>query len=124
MNFTLRGIQTFEYIPNPLSEPIAFCRAIFGNLMGFKKIYVLMAGMLLTFLLPHQARLKQAGFLLIMIGIPLQLLLLADLQKSYWFIQRQFVWVMAFYAFFLGWCWDSVAGYAYARNDRSRLKRT
>ena len=43
-----------------------------------------------------------------MIVLPLQLLFLADLFNRYWFIQRQFVWVMAWYAFFLGWCWDSI----------------
>lgn len=112
-----REIQTFEYIPNPLMDPVGFARAIFGNLMGFKAVYLLglkikikwlVNGILLALLIPQKDRFKQLGFFLVMIVLPLQLLFLADLFNQYWFIQRQFVWVMAWYAFFLGWCWDSV----------------
>lgn len=131
-NFMARGIYTFEYIPNPFTDFIGFLRAIFGNLMGFKRVTIfglaikikwLVNGILLAFLLPHRERFKQMGFSLILIVIPLQLLLLADLQNSYWFIQRQFVWVMAFYAFLLGWCWDSIATYGLAWVNKVQVKK-
>jgi 4-amino-4-deoxy-L-arabinose transferase-like glycosyltransferase len=129
-----REIQTFEYIPNPLMDSVGFARAIFGNLMGFKAVYLLglkikikwlVNGILLALLIPQKDRSKQLGFFLVMIVLPLQLLFLADLFNRYWFIQRQFVWVMAWYAFFLGWCWDSIitATVEWVKIKRQTLKK-
>jgi len=42
-----------------------------------------------------------------MVVIPMTVLCLIDLGRRYWFLQRQFVWVMPLFALFLGWCWDS-----------------
>ncbi len=115
-NAIARGISTFEYIPNPLTDLTGFVRGVFGNLIGFKTIHFfgfglkikwLVNGILLAFLFSPE-RWKQLGFFMILIVAPILLLLWADVSNHYWFIQRQFVWVMAWYAFFLGWCWDSV----------------
>ncbi len=112
-----RGMNTFDYIPNPL-DLLGFLRAIFGNLMGFKSVDLaifkidlrwLIYGTLPALLLPHRERFRKMGFYLILIVLPLQLLFLMDLFNGYWYLQRQFVWVMAWHAFFLGWCWDSIA---------------
>jgi len=39
------------------------------------------------------------------------MILFIDLRSEYWFLQRQFVWVMPAFALFLGWAWESCALY-------------
>ncbi len=107
-DFLARKIGTFDYIPNPIIELNRFFRTVFGNLMGFKRIKFLVNGIILALLIPHKERFRQIGFFFILIVFPLQLILLADLSKSYWFIQRQFTWVMPLFAILVAWCWDSV----------------
>lgn len=97
----------FEFIPNPLMNTTGFLKAIFGNLVGYKKLYFLIIGTIFPFLIPYKERFTQIVFLLILVFIPIQLILLSDLWANYWFIQRQFIWVMPLFAFFLGWTWDS-----------------
>lgn len=100
--------DTFRYIPNPLSQPIGFIKGVLGNLIGYRPLYVLLLGPLLFFLLPRVNKFPQLIALLILVVLPLELILLVDLKTNYWFLQRQFVWVMPYFAFFLGWTWDSV----------------
>ncbi|HBR15727.1 MAG TPA: hypothetical protein DD723_09375 [Candidatus Omnitrophica bacterium] len=108
-----RGINTFDYIPNPLMNFNEFFETVTNNLIAFKKFKFkfFLNGIWLAFLLPHSLRLKQIGFFLLLIVLPIELALLGDLHKGYWFVQRQFVWVMPLYAFFLGWCWDAILMY-------------
>jgi len=103
-----RNIGTFDYIPNPMVSFNRFSRTIFGNLLGFKKVKFLVNGLILALLVPHKERWAQAGFFFLLIALPLQLLLMADLSKSYWFVQRQFTWVMPLFAILVAWCWDSL----------------
>jgi hypothetical protein len=110
------GINTFDFYPNPsssLSDFSRFFRQISFNLMAHKHYGQkhLALGVWIAFLLPHRDRLKQIGFFLLMIVLPIELILSSDLSSGYWFLDRQFVWVMSLYAFFLGWCWDSIAIY-------------
>jgi len=97
----------FDFIPNPIINISGFVKAIFGNLLGFKKMYFLFIGVLFPFFIPYKERFSQIGFLFITVIIPIQLIFLSDLHSGYYFVQRQFIWVMPFFAFFLGWVWDS-----------------
>lgn len=101
-------ILTFEYIPNPMVDTIGFLKGVLGNLMGFKPFYVLLGGPILSILLPHALRLKQLGFALVLIILPISLLLISNLIGGYWFLQRQFIWVTALFGFFVAWCWEGV----------------
>jgi len=101
----------FNWIPNPIYNPLGFLKAIFGNLVGYKILYPLLLGVLFPFILPYKDRFKQIGFLFITVIIPIQLLVLVSLKIGYWFLQRQFIWIMPFFAFFLGWSWESFMFY-------------
>lgn len=100
--------DTFKFIPSPAVNPLGFLKAIVGNLMGEKKLYFLLVGLALGFILPHSDRRKQIMLSFAVILVPITALFLNDLIKEYMFLQRQFVWVMPLFAFFLGWCWDSL----------------
>jgi len=106
--FSDRNITTFDYIPNPLFDFIGFLKSIFGNLIGYRKFYILLPGVFIPFFLPVKNRYKLIGFLLALVALPLMLLLFSVLKSGYWFLQRQFVWVMPFFALFLAWSWDSL----------------
>ena len=43
-----------------------------------------------------------------MILLPIGLIFAMDVYSQYWFIQRQFVFVMPFFAFFVAWSWDAI----------------
>ncbi len=105
------GIRnTFDFFPNPLDDFARFFRQVFANLMAHKQYGQkhLALGIWASFLLPHKDRFRQIGFFLLMIVLPIELILVADAISGYWFLDRQFVWVMSLYAFFLGWCWDAI----------------
>ena len=105
-----RGINTFDYIPNPLDDLRRFLRTVMNCLIGFKKFKFkhIVNGVILALLIPHKERTRQIGFLLILVVLPIEIMLLGDLHKGYWFLSRQFICIMPLYAFFLGWCWDTV----------------
>ncbi len=110
------GNQTFSFIPNPLNDPIEFLKGIFCNLIGYKNLYFLFAGLIISFCFPHKDRNHQLWFLLILILLPIALLLLLDLKGGYWFIQTQFIWIMPLFAVLLGWCWESILLRLYPKN--------
>lgn len=105
------NFNPFQYIPNPLINTIGFLKAIFGNLVGYKKLYFLLIGVIFPFLIPYKGRLKQAFFLLWMVFTPIGLIMFNNIISNYWFVQRQFIWVMPFFTFFLGWSWESLILY-------------
>ena len=107
-----RGINTFDFIPNPLIAPGGFLRSLFGNLVGKKALYPLLIGVIGTFLIPHKNKAHQVMFLSLLVLLPIELILFTDLRTCYWFVQRQFVWVMPFFAVWLGWCWDTIFLYS------------
>lgn len=98
----------FEYIPNPFSNIIGFLKGIFCNLVGFKKLYFLFLGVFIPLFFSYRDRNKQLLFLFLNVIIPINFILLSDIVIKYWFLQRQFIWVMPFFAFYLGWVWDSL----------------
>jgi len=110
-----RNINTFDFIPNPLVSLNVFLRTVMGNLAGYKKLKWLVNGILLCFLIPHKERWQKVGFLLILIILPIELICVADARTGYWFLQRQFIWVMPYYAFLLGWCWDTIAQFIFSK---------
>lgn len=100
-------VDTFYFIPSPLKDFSGFLKGIFGNLVGFKGFYCALIGILFPFLFPYKGRIKQIGFLIFAVFLPISLIFFLDLKNAYWFVQRQFVWVIPLFAFFLGWSWDS-----------------
>lgn len=98
---------TFAHIPNPLDDTIGFLKAIFGNLMGDKRLYPLLISIVFPFIIPFRDSYKQIGFLFITVFLPIILILHADLITRYYFLQRQFIWTMPFFALFMGWVWES-----------------
>lgn len=107
--------NTFEYIPNPIVNIKAFLKTVILLLVGYKMLYFLLLGALIPVFIHYKDRFKQIGFLLICVLIPIQFVLLSDLFSGYWFVQRQFIWVMPLFAFFLGWCWESLYVYTKER---------
>jgi hypothetical protein len=101
------GMNTFQYISNPLENSIGFLKSIFGSLVGNKKMYFLLLGVIAPFVLPYKNRFEQIAFLFILVLMPIATILLANILTHYWFLQRLFIWVMPFFALFLGWTWDS-----------------
>jgi len=102
------GGNVFLFIPNPLENISGFLKGVFGNLMGYKKLYFLLAGMIIAPFVPYKNRIQQALFVMTTVFIPIGLILIMDIKSDYWFLQRQFCWVIPFFAFFIGWVWDSL----------------
>jgi len=114
------NLNTFKYIPNPLKDIIGFLKGIFGNLVGYKKFYFLLIAVFFPWFVFYKGRLKQILFLGITVFLPLGMMLLSNVMQQYWFLQRQFIWVMPWFAFFLGWSWDSFINYI---NEKFRLRK-
>ena len=110
LNVKLAQNNTFDFFPNPTVHLRNFLRTVMGNLIGFKKFGFkqLVNGIILAMLLPHKDRKKQLGFLLVLVVLPIMLKLVSDVRAGYWFLQRQFVWVMPLFGFYMAWCWESV----------------
>lgn len=98
---------TFGYIPNPAHNPIGFLKGVFCNLVGDKRLYILFLGFFVPFFFSYKERGKQLLLLFINILMPICLIFISDFVSEYSFIQRQFIWVMPLFAFFLGWSWES-----------------
>jgi len=99
--------NTFRFVPNPLINAVGFLKAVFGNLVGTKALYVFLAGLFFPLVFPYKARYAQLGLLFLLVLVPIGLLLIAAMKARYWFIQRHFVWLMPFFAVYLGWAWES-----------------
>jgi len=99
--------SVFQYIPDPRTTPLGFLKGVFGNLVGNRVLYVLLPGLAIPFVIPENPdRMRQIAFLTLCILAPIGVILFIDVETKYWFIQRQFIWVMPFFAFYLGWSWD------------------
>lgn len=100
-------LPTFRYIPNPAHNLLGFLKGIFCNIVGRKQLYFLFIGIIIPFVFSYKDRFKQLLFLFVNILSPIGLILLAGYISNYSFMQRQFIWVMPLFAFFLGWAYDS-----------------
>jgi len=101
------GINPYAFIPSPFHNIAGFLKAIFGNLIGFRNLYFLLLGLIIPFIFSYKDKHKQLLFLCVNIIFPIVFIFLFDIAAGYWFLQRQFIWVMPLFAFFLGWAWDS-----------------
>ncbi len=104
-----RTMNTFDYIPNPLVSMAGFVKGVLGNLLGNRKLYIFVPAVIFPFIFPLSKRWLQILFFLTLVVFPLELLLIGVLNQGYWFLQRQFTWVVPFWALSLGWAWDSFA---------------
>jgi len=108
----------WQFIPSPINNPIGFLKAIFGNLIGERRLYFLLAGVLFPWFIPYKNRGRQIVFFLTLIVLPILLILAVVLKNQYWFLQRHFVWVMPLFALFLAQAWDSAIVYIKAKAAR------
>ena len=111
-------LSTFEFIQNPTQNPIGFLKDVFGNICGDTRFKFLLLACLPF--LPNPNWAKQFTFLAVLVILPIEIILLLDLKSQYWFVQRQFVWVMPFFAIWVGWSIDSL--YMSFLNHRCKIK--
>jgi hypothetical protein len=104
--------ETFEVISNPAVKPYAFFKTIMISLVANKWRSFFLFSIVLSLLLPVGKKFEQFVFAGILIILPISLILYADLRSHYWFLDRQFVWVMPFASIFLGWQWDNIYCFA------------
>ncbi len=112
-------VDTFQYIPSPKNNMVGFLKGVIGNLIGLKVFYIFLVGLFIM-LFPHPARRKQLIYFIVLIFLPIGLILLVDVLTHYWFLQRQFTWVMPFFALFLGWQWDSMINFSLAKFRKAK----
>lgn len=98
--------NVFQFLPSPFLDLVDFLRIVLAILAGYKPFHFFMFGVLALFL-PNASRLRQLSLLLLLVIIPVALILYTDIRSQYWFLQRQFIWVMPFFIIFLGWGWDT-----------------
>ena len=117
-------VNTFEYIPDPFKDTFGFFRAVLANLIGyrFRGLYLLLLGIVFPLAIPYKQRLEQIAFLLLLIVVPITVILIADVKNSYWFVQRQFIWAMPFFAIFLAWAWESALSWLVGRSFFDTLR--
>ncbi len=109
-------VNSYEFIASPLVHPVSFLKAVVGNLVGDRRLYVLLAGCFFIFVLPRLQQFKQLAFLLILVVLPILMILYFDIRSRYWFLQRQFIWVTPFFILWIAWFWDM--GYVFLRRKR------
>lgn len=108
IDISARPVFEHTPIPNPLIRPLGFFKTIvIDDLLGHAPSSFLLVGLPLAFLFPNKNKPRLLGFFLLMIVLVIEGILLAALWKQYMFLPRQFIWAIPFFAFFIGWCWDS-----------------
>lgn len=95
-----------DFIPGPFLNPVGFLKGVLGNLLGFKILYFLLLSIVFPFILPFKDRLRLILFFATLILMPLVLIYILDTIVVYFFIPRQFIWIIPFFALYLGWSWD------------------
>lgn len=98
----------FLFIPNPLEQPIGFFKGVVGNLLGREVFYVLLIPLAAALGMRHARRCLFWGFFLTLVVLPIMILFWSNLAKDYWFLQRQFVWVMPYFILLLGMSTEAV----------------
>jgi len=102
------GRLVFQFIPNPMTGFWhSFNRIVFYNLIGFKRLYFLLGGLVLLVFVPFAEKLKKLAFFLILVILPIEMTIVAALNSGYWFLIRQYIHTAPLFAFFLGLVWDS-----------------
>lgn len=100
----------FDYYPNAANDFVHFVRQVLCNLRGDKSHgqKFLELGIWFSIIFSQKDRFKLIGFFLLMIILPITVILTLAIYEKYWFLDRQFIWIMLLYAFFIAWCWDSI----------------
>ena len=119
------GKHPFEFSPNPLDGFLSFFnRIVLYNLIGYKRLNFLLGIFVISLFVPYAAKLKRLGFFLTLILLPIEIILVASIMNSYWFLFRQYIFVVPLFAFFLGWLWDSSVHYYikyFRQSNREKL---
>jgi len=97
--------DTFLYIKKGV---IPVAKGIVGNLMGYRKFYFLLLGLAISFIVPNKEKFNQVTLFVVAIACPTLLIFWLSVVNHYWFIPRLFIWVVPWFAFLIGWCWDSI----------------
>lgn len=116
--------DVFAFIPNPIVQPLGFLKGVFCNLVGHKANYLFCAGLILSLVLGHPDQRKHLSFLLLLVILPIEVIFLADINNQYWFVQRQFIWIMPLFALLLGWAWESCIFYFSYMLERRRVVKS
>jgi hypothetical protein len=106
----MNTINEFEFIANPFVNGIQFARDIVGNLLGITTWwkFILFAGLIMALFVRPSQRNSYLVFGSIFVVIPIELILLSDLYKDYWFIQRQFIWTMPYFTLLIACAWEGL----------------
>jgi hypothetical protein len=84
---------------------------IFGNLGDINLRWAWMAQLLIVAagaLVPDKQRAARVGFLILCVILPIALILFIDYRQHYWFLPRQFVWVMPLWGILVGQSLESI----------------
>jgi len=130
--------EVFEFVPNPFSNSatvsdtmavpnpsaasnpntisnsdgspgyLVFAGYLANHMISLRSLYLLFLGIIAAFILKQKDRYSQIVFLITLIILPIVSIFILDIAINYWFLPRQYTWVIALNAFFLGWCWDSI----------------
>ena len=103
-----KTIDVFQFIPNPLENPRVFLRSVVGNLLGCKYLAPLLLGPIISIFWPKESRKEMLLGFLMLVVMPILLILISDSMSGYWFIQRQFIWVMSLFTLLIGLSWDKI----------------
>ena len=90
-------VNTWQYVHNPTSDFRGFFTHTINNLLTHT-LYPLLLGIIVGW--------RKIWFFIFIVLIPLLLILFIDIKSSYWFLPRQYTYLMPLFAFYLGWCWD------------------
>ncbi len=119
--------QVFEFTPNPFSlssfssnsngSPgfLVLAGYLANHMIGLRSLYFLLLGIVAAFIISHQDRRGQLIYFFTLIVSPILCVLILDITINYWFLPRQYIWVISLNCFFVGWCWDSLISTLYER---------
>ncbi len=102
------GVDTFEFSGEGAVSVLKFVVANLGDISiryGWLLPALLIAG---GVALPLPGRSRRILYMICLIAIPIAILFLQDIKGSYWFLQRQFVWVMPFASLLAALSMDSI----------------
>lgn len=101
--------NVFYFLPDPHKNLNEFLYTLIVTIfLGQKHLTFLFGGILLYLIVPNKNKIKQSVFFFIFVVVAVVLVFLAVYINKYWFLPRQFLWTIPFFAFYMGWCWDSL----------------
>lgn len=100
---------TFEFIQGPWYIK---AKSVIALLTGTPRIYPFLIPVALSFLPGCADRMKRAWFIVWLTVLPILAILYLDVQSNYYFVQRQFVWCMPFWALWMAWSMEALWNHA------------